>query len=289
MTAQMERRELLAEDGTRCEASLFRSELGAVAPAIVCMPAMGARAAFYRPLAEQLRAAGFHALTAELRGHGTSSARAGRGVHYGYKEMLEQDYPRVLAAAREAFPGSPVFLLGHSLGGQLGALYLSLHPEEAEGLILLAACSVHYRNWGFPRGLGVLAFTQLARAISEVWGYFPGRTLHFGGSETREVIRDWSHQARTGRWQPAGLGVDFDRRLGALERPVLAISIEADVLAPARAVEDLCGRLTKAQVSRWHCTPEEFGARKLDHFRWVRTPGPVVEHVRAWVDGLQRH
>lgn len=55
----------------------------------------------------------------DLRGHGTSSVRTGRGVDFGYETMVARDWPASIWVARECCSAGPIVLLGHSLGGQL--------------------------------------------------------------------------------------------------------------------------------------------------------------------------
>ncbi|MBN1209761.1 MAG: alpha/beta fold hydrolase [Myxococcaceae bacterium] len=192
---QVEKLRVLAEDGTESEARLFGLAPGQTAEAvIVCTPAMGVPARFYEPLARELCERRLCTVTAELRGIGSSSVRVRRGVDFGYHALALQDLPAVVAAARAACPEAPVFLLGHSLGGQVNALYASAHPEEVEGLILVAAGSPYFRNWRFPVNLGVLLSSQLMRGISSALGYYPGRWFGFGG--VAELIKEWIHLQR---------------------------------------------------------------------------------------------
>ncbi len=81
-----------ADDGAWSELTVFRAPRdAAAAPVFVCLPAMGVPKSYYTPLAEALRGQGFHAVTADLRGIGPSSVRAGRHVDFGYHEMGEFD------------------------------------------------------------------------------------------------------------------------------------------------------------------------------------------------------
>jgi len=279
-----ERVEVVSSDGARSEISVSPGPGGEGAPVAICLPAMGVAATFYRPLAEALGQERFHVITCDLRGIGSSSVRAGRGVSFGYPELLERDIPAVVAAARARFPRSPVYLLGHSLGGQLAALYLAVQPEAVDGVVLVAAGSVYFRAYPFPHSVRFLLGTQLARAISSAWGYFPGHKLGFAGREARGVIRDWSRQARTGRYDFVVDGAIAEDLFPRARGSVLAISVEDDVLAPVSAVDHICGKLANADVSRWHYVAPD-GAR-IDHFRWVKRPAPVAAQIRAWVDGL---
>lgn len=123
-------------------------------PVFVVWPALGVWATYYRPLAYGLCDAGADAVLFDLRGSGRSRPLAGRSTCYGYRELLTRDWPRALAVVRERFAARPVFLLGHSLGGQLSALYLALEPTTAAGLVLVATSTPYFPRYGPLVGCG---------------------------------------------------------------------------------------------------------------------------------------
>ncbi|MFF8263728.1 alpha/beta fold hydrolase [Streptomyces virginiae] len=272
-----------AGDGATAEVRLHRTPDDPSAPVLVCMPAMGTRAAAYAPLADALAGAGFQVAVGELRGQGTSSVRAGRGVRYGYHEMVAYDYPALFRAVEAAFPAAPRHLLGHSLGGQLGALYLSQEPHMASGAVLVGAPSCHYRGWPFPQSLGVLAAFQLAAAFAAVYGYFPGRRIGVLGNDSAQVLRDMATQVRTGRYHVPSCEVDFEPALAKLELPVLAVAVKGDAMAPPGGVRALAGKLTSARVTYWELALGE-GAKGSRHYAWIRDSAALVARVRSFVD-----
>lgn len=270
--------DITAADGAASKITVFAADHDADAPVLICMPAMGTAARFYEPLAEPIVREGWRFATAALRGVGLSAVRVKRGVGFGYRDMVENDWPAVVQKAKALFPGAPVYLLGHSLGGQLSCLYLAANPSSAAGLILVAAPSVHWRGWDPPLNACVLAGTQAACALATALGYFPGRKLGFGGTEAREVICDWARQARTGRYAPRGASRDYERLLAELEAPVLAISFEGDFLSPPRAVGNLLAKMRRARVTHVTLADDD-----LDHFRWVRKPETLLAEIREWM------
>ena len=267
------------KDGVTSRITVFADDFSHTAPVLICMPAMGVPAKFYDPLAVPVVKEGWRLVTADLRGNGLSSVRASREVSFGYHEMVTFDWPAVVEKVKALFPGAPVYLLGHSLGGQLSALYLAANPEACTGLILVATPSVYYKGWDFPLNLGILAGTQLACAIARILGYFPGKRIGFGGTEARGVIRDWAHTGRTGRYELAGSAVDFERLLGELELPVLSICFAVDLLAPERAVANLCAKMKRCRI-----THHLLGDENLGHLQWVKNPQPVIEQIKQWLE-----
>jgi predicted alpha/beta hydrolase len=273
-----------ASDGATFQMRVLKQARDPMAPVLVCMPAMGTKGEFYVPLASALFAAGFQVAVGELRGHGTSSVRARSGARYGFQDMIAYDYPALFEAVERAFPKAPRFLLGHSLGGQLGMLYLSRNVEMAAGAILVAAPSCYYKGWPFPLNLGVLVGTHVALAIAECVGFFPGSRLGFVGNEAAQVMRDWTRQVRTGKYRPRASTDDFEQLLANLRMPVLAIAIARDRLAPEGAIAHLRAKLRSADVDSWTYAPTR--PSRSPHFGWVRDCDAIVARVRRFVDGL---
>ncbi|MFF3679770.1 alpha/beta fold hydrolase [Streptomyces sp. NPDC002120] len=272
-----------AEDGATADVRLYRRPDEPTAPVLVCMPAMGTRAASYTPLAEALAGAGFQVAVGELRGQGTSSVRPGRGVRYGYHEIVAYDFPALFRTVAAAFPGAPRHLLGHSLGGQLGTLYLSQEPHMAAGAVLVGAPSCHYRGWPFPLGLGMLAGFQLAAAFSSAYGYFPGRRIGVLGNDSAQILRDMATQVRTGRYDVPSSPVDFEPWLAKLDLPVLAVTVRGDGMAPPAGVRGLSDKLTSARVTHWELVLGD-GVRGSRHYGWIRDHASLVERVRTFVE-----
>ncbi len=272
-----------AGDGATAEVRLYRRPDEPSAPVLVCMPAMGTRAVSYAPLAEALARAGFQVALGELRGQGTSSVRVRRGVRYGYHEMVTYDCPALFRTVAAAFPQAPRHLLGHSLGGQLGTLYLSREPHMAAGAVLVGAPSCHYRGWPFPQSLGMLAGFRLAAAFSSAYGYFPGRRIGVLGNDSAQVLRDMATQVRTGRYHVPSSPVDFEPGLAELDLPVLAVTVRGDGMAPPAGVRGLGDKLTSARVTHWELVLGD-GVRGSRHYGWIRDNASLVERVRTFVD-----
>ena len=296
---------IVTADGHRSEARFFRAAAGRhsdsdVRPRFAVFPAMGVRARYYDPLGEALSAAGCDAIVAELRGQGTSSHRASRRCDWGYETAIRQDWPAVLAAfeRRTGVPAprpppdaveglgsepaetvSPLYLLGHSLGGQVSSLYLAAHPGAAAGLVLVASGTNWHRNWGFPRGLAMLARIQAGGLIARGLGFFPGRTLGFADLQARQEIVDWAATGRHGRFVPRGAGLDYEAALARLQTRVFAFTFEGDDYATAAAADHLLGKLRAARITRRHLTSADAPAACLHHFAWVRQPAPILAHI----------
>lgn len=244
------------------------------------LPALGVPARHYLPLAEALAARGFAVALHEWRGIGSSNRRAGRRQNWGYRELLLDDLPAGLAAVRASLPMlGTCWLGGHSLGGQLSALYAGLRPDEVAGLLLVASGSPYWRHfrWRWP----IRAAFALAPRLAQWCGYLPGRRIGFGGNEARGVIRDWAASGASGHYAAVGLG-DLEPGLAALTCPLLALRLERDWLAPAPSLEWLLAKMPRIRSAVGVIEAGELGV-PADHFSWMKAPDAVAAHVAAWL------
>ncbi|MFJ5925072.1 alpha/beta fold hydrolase [Kitasatospora sp. NPDC092948] len=249
---------------------------------LVLWPALGVPAGYYTPFCAELAARGVAVLAVDLRGQGQSGPPAGRRSTHGYHALAARDFPAATAAARDRFGRDvPLYLLGHSIGGQAAVLAAAREPEAADGLVLVASGTVDHRGFTGAARWRVLANTQLVALIATLWGYWPGHRLGFGGRQPARLMRDWARLGRTGRFAPTGADLDYEQALAALALPVLAVSLPGDHLAPASAVDRLVAKLPASDVQRRHHTPASGEA--ADHIRWARSGGSVAELITGWL------
>lgn len=277
MTSERELWTIELADGSVTTVSAYPA--GDRAPAVVVWPALGVPARFYGRLAGDLHARGFAVILADYRGQSGNPPRIGRGTRLGYHDFAAVDLPAVTAAVRERMPGSPVLLLGHSLGGQIGLCYASRHEADIDGVVLAAASTPYFRAFRGALAVRTFAAIHLVNSIAAIAGFWPGDRIGMFGKQPRTLVRNWARLCRTGSFDFDDPDARYDRDLAALRLPVLAVSVEGDTYAPPSAVDHLCSRIPRARLTRWHHAPAD---GPTDHFSWAKRPAPIVDRIDSW-------
>ena len=267
-----------ASDGHRFDGMLCAAS-SATAPVLVFFSALGTPAKVYRRFGGAMQEQGMHFCAPDWRGIDSSSVRASRKTDFGYRQLVEMDMASVVAGVRQRFPQAPIWLGGHSMGGQLALLYAASHPDQIAGVVLIASGTIHMRCYPLAMRLGIRTLLGLAACSRATLGYFPGQRLGFGGREASGVMQDWGHVARTGRYEPQGSNVDYEKAIASLTRPVLAINFAADTWAPAPAGKGLLEKLQAQTAVQWCWNAADTNGVALDHFSWLKRPELVAPKV----------
>jgi pimeloyl-ACP methyl ester carboxylesterase len=126
----------------------YRDADAADAPVIVMLHGFTGSKENWYPLARELGGR-YRLLIPDLPGWGESERKP--GVVYGFPQQAAN----VAAFIRTLSPGTPVVLLGHSMGGGIAVLAATRHPRDIAKLGLLDAAGVRFKDNQF--GLDVLA------------------------------------------------------------------------------------------------------------------------------------
>ncbi len=89
----------------------------------------------YRHVADRLVAAGYAVYAIEHRGHGRSE---GPRALIDRVDRAVADLDSLIVLVAGELPGTPIFLLGHSMGGALAVSYAMRHQDRLAGLMLSA-------------------------------------------------------------------------------------------------------------------------------------------------------
>jgi predicted alpha/beta hydrolase len=258
------------------------------APILIFQSALGTPAKVYRHFSAEMAKHGIQVCTPDWRGIDSSSVRAGRSSDFGYRHLVEVDLPALIAAVRQRFPHSPIWLGGHSLGGQLALLGAAANSETICAVVLIASGTVHLPCYQGKLRWGVRFLTTLSAVVNPVLGYFPGARIGCGGREAAGLMRDWSHVARTGEYRPIGSELDYEALMRSLSIPVLAITFAADSWSPALAAKGLLIKVPNCAQTHWTWSAADTAGVPVDHYSWLKQPDLVVPAVAKYLHVEQR-
>lgn len=173
---------------------------GAPTAVIALVHGLGEHSGRYRHVAEAFTQAGMALAAFDLPGHGRSSGSRG---FTSYEDILF-DIDTLLEQSRSRFPGAPVFLYGHSMGGAIVLFYVLRRKPALAGVISSAP--------GLVPGMPVPASkVTLARLMARVMPSFVmanGLDLQYL-SHDAELIRTYQADKFVHDRISARLGLDL--------------------------------------------------------------------------------
>jgi predicted alpha/beta hydrolase len=289
----MEQIGILTSDGLHLAATRF-APAGKPGATIVIPGAMGVTQDYYEPFARFLAEQGLAAITFDYRGMGRSipesHRRSLRGFQADLFDWAERDYNAVLRYAKQWQPDVPLFVVGHSLGGQLPGLLPDNHLID--GIVTVGAGNGYWR-WNAPQLKRVIWFLWYfaVPVYTRIWGYFPGRKMRKVGNLPKGVIYQWSQWCRNPHYVVDGKGRPMRSGFDRLRIPVLGLSFTDDEMLSKRSIDNLHGFYRNAAVERRHISPQEAGAKRVGHMGFFRPQfrETLWQHALQWLQQRVAH
>ena len=124
--------ELTTSDGLQLAGEYYSAD-GELKGTIVLLHGMGEHFGRYKHVAEFFKTIGYTTVGMDHRGHGKSPGNKGHTPTY---DQLMDDIDLLLKKSNELFPGTPVILYGHSMGGNLAANFAIRRKPDIKGLVV---------------------------------------------------------------------------------------------------------------------------------------------------------
>lgn len=148
---------------------------GPIRGVVVIVHGHGEHSGRYQHVVNHLVSRGFALYALDHRGHGRSPGQRG---HVNSMADYRGDVAALVQLAGVAHPRSPLFILGHSLGGLITLDYILHHPEGLRGAIVSAPA---------VGSVGVSPILlHISRLLSRIWPTFSLET----GLEVQAISRD---------------------------------------------------------------------------------------------------
>lgn len=261
--------ELHAADGTALQARLYRPPAGAGRPVLIS-GGLGIPQRFYAPFARWLAECGHLVMTFDLRGMGESRRsehrRSLRGLQADMLTWARQDFAAAVAHLHGMAEGTPLAVVGHSLGMHHAAMTDPATQERIDRVVSVAAGSGYWRDWSAPsRRLAPLMLHLAVPLLTPLLGYFPGKALRMVGDLPGPAVRQWTHWCRHPgfAWgaQPELIGPSLQSARFRVE----AFSFTDDEAMSETCTRKLMAALPNAQVSIRVVAPADVGLKAIGH------------------------
>lgn len=230
---------------------------------------------FYSDFAAWFAERGFRVWTYDYRGIGASPPPAPE-AEVTVDEWVRGDMAAAIRRADDVSGDEPLFLLGHSLGGQVVGL-LGERPE-VDGLVTFSAQTGYWRlqapgeEWKVFAGMGLLF-----PVVTKFLGYLPWSRLFGGEDIPGPVAEQWADWCTNPNYLFDDDTLRARERYAAFSAPVLGYSFEDDAWGHRRAVDWMMDQYTSSEVGRRHLRPSTLGVDAIGHFGFFD-----VEMEREW-------
>ena len=237
---------------------------------ILINTAAGISQRYYRPFAHYMVQQQFSTITYDYRGVGKSApARLTADFAGGFRQMIT-DTECLIHYAQSQFPGLPLGLVGHSIGGILPLLT----PENKHlNAFFTVGTQMAYPpdfgpGWWAGARLRFQWFT-LMPLLTRCYGYFPGERLKLGFADIpAQFVREIALRRRYENIFDFLAQLDLPAHHLSLTCPTLAFSATDDPLCTPVAMTRLYSQLTNAPVHYQRVSPADIGAARIGHTRF---------------------
>ncbi|HZY34081.1 MAG TPA: alpha/beta fold hydrolase [Rhodanobacter sp.] len=250
------------------------SSSSAPRPVVIINPATSVSSRYYARFADYLHAHGFDVLTYDYRGIGESAPDSLRKLPADWIDWGACDFEGVLRYAAAHFPGQPIDVMGHSIGGFVIGLAASSH--RVRRIFTMGAQFAYWRDYAPNARKGMFLRWHVAMPLlAHVFGYVPGKRLGWMEDTPKGVALDWARMGprfelslRRGRKLPDDVPerMTLVRRFGQVHAPILALGIEDDPFGTIPAIDRLLDYYAYSERHHLRLTPASIGQDEIGHF-----------------------
>ncbi|KWK50779.1 alpha/beta hydrolase [Burkholderia stagnalis] len=271
-----------AADGYPIKGFVWRHRAGAAddepRPVVIVNAATSVRCRYYFRFAGYLHRHGYDAIVYDYRGIGESRPARLDRLDATWLDWGERDFEAVLRYALAEFPGQPIDVVAHSIGGFVAGLAPSNHLVRR--VFTMGAQYAHWRDYAPRSRLAMLWKWHIVMPVlSALFGYFPAKRLGWMEDTPKGVALSWSRSRPDFEDTYRRAPIERDdsqrrslvRRFTAMRAPVLAASVTDDPFGTIPAIERLLRYFTRSRVVHLRIGPDAIGVDSIGHFAFFHS------------------
>lgn len=263
-----------AADGFTLKGFLWRQPEPALpdTSVVIINAANSVRCRYYSRFASFLFRKGFDVITYDYRGIGESRPATLKGFDAGWVDWGGLDFDAVIRFAADNFPGQPIDVAAHSVGGFLVGFAES--NRLIRRVFTMGAQYAYWRDYAPRERAGMFAKWHVAMPLATLlFGYFPGKRFGWLEDTPKGVVRDWARSRPRFEDVPGGSWAalypdkrSILERFAALTAPTLAVSVTDDEFGTIPAIERLLSYYTGSARTHLRISPVSIGEPSIGHF-----------------------
>lgn len=217
---------------------------------IIVVHGLGEHIHRYSYMADQFKREGMGFLGVDLPGHGRSEGR--RGIIKNFK-LLREMLSILLNASNQTFPGVPVYIYGHSLGGLIVIDYLLKNKPKIQGAIITSP----WLRLNFQPSKAKLAMASVLRYLTP-WITQPTGLIPEHISHDRNIVDNYKIDPLVHDKISIGLlnsimstASSSVSLVSELKTPVLLIHGTDDLITSFNGSSEFASRSAKIEFKPW--------------------------------------
>ncbi|MFA7578912.1 alpha/beta fold hydrolase [Castellaniella sp.] len=263
-----------ASDGYPLGGFQWRNPISNLQPVAIINCATSVRCRYYSRFAQYLHDHGWDVITYDYRGIGESHPGCLRRFRADWIDWGQHDFEGVLRYVSHNFPGQPIDVIGHSIGGFVIGLAESAHSVRR--IFTMGAQFAYWRDYQpEKRPIMFLKWHILMPCLAVLLGHVPARRLGWMEDTPQGVALDWARMAarfedsvRKGIRTAGGqsLALELARNFKTVSAPILALGVEDDPYGTEAALDRLLRYYSVSERLHLRLRPTDFGLDAIGHF-----------------------
>ncbi len=148
-----------------------------------------------------------------------------------------------------------IFLLGHSLGGQIIGLFEDYH--RINGIILVATQTGYWKFWPFPLNIiNYLTWSAYIPIVLKIHHFLPKATDQNSADMPKNAAYEWAKWCKSKNYLFEHIP-ETKQYYDKIICPLFSISFENDIYATKKAVNWITRKYVNTQIHRKHYSSKE--------------------------------
>ena len=235
---------------------------------------------FYLKFCASIADQGYEVVLVDFRGVGASRPAQLRGYQASISDWGKKDAPAILDWIKAAYPSLPIYLLAHSMGGQIIGLMSNWHVFEKITVLASSAGNWNKFEPQYRRKVR-LASIYLYPIVLRMMGYVPGR-LGTGYDWPRGVADEWRSNAMGDSLMSDYMSWKHgNTQYQQVDKQIHAIFFTDDYMATPDTVGDYAKTYPNAKVIVHELSHLQFNLPALKHKLIFKSSaqGPLWDYV----------